>query len=113
MHELSLIQQEVQRVSKEAGEKKVHKIFFNLGKLSHGTPESIKEAFSLVVHNTPLFGAEVIVNVIEPKIKCASCGHDFTEDKKIYFKCPKCYSSSIEIVSGKECSIDHLEYIPE
>jgi len=110
MHELSLIRQEIERFVREASLKKVKKIYFNLGRLAHGTPESIKQAFSLATVDTPLFGAEVIVNIIEPKIRCSRCGYDFLEDKKFIFKCPKCYSTSIDVVAGKECSIDHLEY---
>ena len=110
MHELSLVQQEVAKASKKIKEKKVHKIFFSLGKLAHGTPESIKEAFSLAVSDTPLFGAEVVVNVIEPKVKCSSCGYEFASDREITLACPKCRSTSTEVVSGKECCIDHLEF---
>jgi len=110
MHELSLVQQEVAKASKEVGSKKVHKVIFNLGKLAHGTPESIKEAFSLAVPNTPLFGAEVVVNVIEPKVKCSSCGYEFNSDREIALACFKCKSTSTQVVSGKECCIDHLEF---
>ena len=109
MHELSLIQKEVARAAQQVGKKKVRTVFFSLGKLAHGTPETIRNAFSMSVPNTPLMGAEVIVTVIEPRVKCSSCGYEFKAENTLDFHCPQCSGSSTEIVAGKECYIDRLD----
>ena len=109
MHEFSLVKQEVQRIMKQIGSKKVGKITFLLGKLAHGTPESIKKAFEVATQDTNLSNAKVEIIVIEPKIKCSSCGNVFNTENELKLSCPKCSSFSNELISGNECYIKDIE----
>ncbi len=111
MHEFSLVKKEVDRLRDKVKGKKVSKVIFFLGRLAHGTPESIKNAFKLATDNTPLSGADLKVVSIEPKVKCSSCENIFVIEGDINLSCPKCGSKSNELISGEECYIDSVEAV--
>ena len=109
MHEFSLVKKEVERIKDKIGPKKVAKVTFVLGKLAHGTPESIKQAFKVASIDTNLEGAKVEVIVKEPELKCLSCNNLFKVTGELKLSCPKCDSTSNEIVSGEECYVESIE----
>ena len=109
MHEFSLVKKEVQRALAKLNGKKVTKVRFLLGRLAHGTPESIREAFKIAAKDTALSGARIEVVTVEPKVKCNSCGKSFSVAKEINLSCPSCSSKSNELISGQECFIENIE----
>jgi hydrogenase nickel incorporation protein HypA/HybF len=109
MHEFSLVKREVERLEQRIKGKKVDKVIFSLGKLAHGTPDSIKKAFKTVTIDTPLSEVAFEVISIEPKIKCLSCGEILNIDNGFGLKCANCGSSSNELISGDECFISSVE----
>lgn len=109
MHEFSLVRKEVELLQSKVNGKRVNKVIFCLGGLAHGTPESIAQAFKIATVDTPLSEAELQIKIIEPKLKCSSCGNVFNVDKKPVFSCLACGSNLNEIISGQECSIDSVE----
>ncbi|MFH1621560.1 MAG: hydrogenase maturation nickel metallochaperone HypA [Candidatus Omnitrophota bacterium] len=109
MHEFSIVKKEVKRLSHKINGKKVSKVVFSLGRLSHGTPESIKEAFQTITVDTGLSVAEFEVLSIDPRIKCLSCGAIYGIENDINLKCPSCGSSSNEVIAGQECYISSVE----
>ena len=109
MHELSLVKKEVENLRSKVNGKKVSRVVFSLGRLSHGTPESISKAFKSVTFDTPLSKAELQVISIDPKIKCLSCGKVFQATKDLSLNCTDCGSSSNELIKGEECHISSIE----
>lgn len=109
MHEFSLVKKEVERAAAKVNGKKVGKVVFVLGKLAHGTPQSIKEAFKIAAQDTSLCKAKLKVVAVEPKVKCSNCGKVFSVNKEINLSCPECKSKSNELVAGEECYIDSIE----
>ena len=111
MHEFKLVKREVERIKDKTNGKNVSKIVFALGRLAHGTPGSIREAFKVATLNTSLFNAVVEVIMIDSKVKCSSCDNIFSAEGEFNFSCPKCSSSSNELISGNECYIDRIEIL--
>jgi len=109
MHEFSLVKKEVERVIAKVNGKKVKKVRFLLGRLAHGTPQSIKEAFKITTKDTILSTANIEVIVVEPQVKCNNCGKVFSVTKEINLSCPDCNSKSNELASGEECYIENIE----
>jgi hydrogenase nickel incorporation protein HypA/HybF len=109
MHEFSLVKKEVDRLKNKINGKKVKKIVFSLGRLSHGTPESINQAFKTATANTSLSKAEIEIVSIEPKIRCLSCGKVFQVTGDLKLNCIKCGSFSSELIEGEECYISSIE----
>ncbi|MDD5005847.1 MAG: hydrogenase maturation nickel metallochaperone HypA [Candidatus Omnitrophica bacterium] len=109
MHEFSLVKKEVERIKNKIEGKKVSSAVFFLGRLAHGTPDSIREAFKIASVNTPLAHAKLEVKRINPKVKCLSCGKIFSLTREINFSCPLCNSKSNELIAGEECYIDSIE----
>lgn len=109
MHEFSLVKREVEKLQKKVGNRDVKKVVFFLGRLAHGTPNSIREAFKIAVFNTPLSNTKLDVKTIEPKAKCSSCGKIFRIQKNMNFSCDRCGSKLSDLISGNECYIDKVE----
>jgi len=109
MHEFSLVKKEVEKAIRRTEGKKVTKIKFLLGKMAHGTPQSIREAFKIAAKDTAMSNVELDVVVVEPKVKCSGCGKVFNVDKEINLACPHCNSKSNELVAGEECYIENIE----
>ncbi|MDD5292017.1 MAG: hydrogenase maturation nickel metallochaperone HypA [Candidatus Omnitrophica bacterium] len=109
MHEFSLVKKEVEKALGKVAGKKVSRVKFLLGRMAHGNPQSIREAFKIAAAGTALSGAELEVVVVEPKVKCGGCGKVFNVDKEINLSCPHCNSKSNELVSGEECYIENIE----
>ncbi|MFC1645879.1 hydrogenase maturation nickel metallochaperone HypA [Candidatus Omnitrophota bacterium] len=109
MHEFSLVKKEVDRLKDKVNGKKVNKVVFSLGRLSHGTPQSISQAFKTIAVNSPLSSAELQVVDIEPKIKCQSCGEIYGAEGGMKLTCVQCGSGSSEVIAGQECYISSIE----
>ncbi len=111
MHEFSLVKKEVDHLKSKINGKKISKIVFSLGRLSHGTPQSITEAFQTIAADTPLSNVEFEVVSIDPRAKCLSCGEVLNSEvsNNMELTCIKCGSNSSEIISGEECYISSVE----
>lgn len=109
MHEFSLVKKEVERVLPKVNGEKVSRVVFFLGRLAHGTPRSIEEAFKIAARDSVLSKAKLEVVKIEPKVKCSSCGKVFSVNEEINLSCPGCQSKTNELVCGQECYIDSIE----
>ena len=109
MHEFSLVKKEVERLREKVNGKKVSKVVFSLGRLAHGTPSSIRDAFLVATSDTSLSGAELEVLSIDPKVKCLTCGYSYNVEGDIKLICPECGSESNELIAGKECYVDSIE----
>ena len=109
MHEFSLVKKEVEMLRSRINGKKINRIVFFLGRLAHGTVDSITEAFKVITANSPLSDAEIQIVSVEPKVKCSFCRDTFNADSEINLTCPKCGSKSNELIAGNECHIDSIE----
>jgi len=112
MHEMSLMENVLGAVRKNAAQmniNKVQRIKLVVGKLSMAMPDSLRFAFEALKQDA-LF-KEAVLDIEEKPIicRCSSCEYDFQPDEEYNFICSRCDSGLIEIVSGRELYIDCYE----
>ncbi len=113
MHELGIAQDfwaVIKEQAKLNGLKTVSKIVIILGEASGIDKDFLAHSFKdHILPGTFAAGAEL---EIVPKglcAKCNSCGSEITTDMITALNCPRCKSSNIEIVSGKETYVQSIE----
>ena len=58
-------------------------------------------------------GAELKVNMIDPRSRCPECGDEFEHDR-FHRTCPNCGNALTELIAGREMQLDSIEVdIPE
>lgn len=110
MHELGIVYQVVKtidQVKKEQGLTDIESITLEIGEMSDVVPKFIEEAWQAVKETTQYPNAKMIIEVIEARAKCKDCGH-IVLVRNINFECPKCNSTQLEIISGREFDIKQI-----
>jgi len=87
---------------------KIGRIKLLVGEMTNVEPESLKFCFTALAAGTIAEGAELDISITPLVGRCSVCGSEFPV-KGYYFICTQCQSSSVEIVSGRELRVDHLE----
>ena len=111
MHETSIAQNLLDIIlekAKECNAKRITKITLKLGEFAGINQDSLKFAFENLTQKTIVEG--VIVNIVSLPLlgKCRKCEKEFTINK-VEFKCPKCGSLQLDIVSGEDLYVDNIE----
>jgi hydrogenase nickel incorporation protein HypA/HybF len=95
MHEYSIVQDLVEKLLHEMDEKgatSVKEIRLRRGSTFAEAP--LQQAFLIMTENTPLEGAELVIEAFNVEYKCASCGYTqvVTSDDLIghLYVCPEC-----------------------
>lgn len=113
MHELSImgnILDIVLEYAGKAGAKKVSKINLIVGDLSDLIPEWMQTYFEFVSKDTIAENAKLEINRVPAVIRCKQCNHEFTLNRENWqFSCTKCQSSDIELLSGREFTVESIE----
>jgi hydrogenase nickel incorporation protein HypA/HybF len=91
-----------------AKDKEVTKIVVKIGKMSGIEPYFLKESFDIFKEGTICADAEMEIEEVDIKIKCAECGEESLIEG-FDFHCPKCGSSKTSIIAGEEMHIDYIE----
>jgi len=86
----------------------VEKVNLKVGKLAAIVPDSLRFCFDIVVKDTPIKGAKLVIKEIDVVARCNDCQTKWTISEPV-FSCKKCKSGSIEILSGRELDIDSIE----
>lgn len=113
MHEMGIAMQVAEIATSSIpedlkGVKKVERVNLRVGKLSSVIPESLRFCFEVVVKDTPLDGAELVMEEVPVVTTCKECHEQWTLDTPS-FACKKCGSGSIEVISGRELDITSIE----
>ena len=78
MHELGIMTGVVDSVSqaaRESGATRVLKVTLSVGVMTEAIEDALHFAFEVLTEQEPFFkGAELVVNMIEPKSRCPECG---------------------------------------
>lgn len=107
MHEMSIAMSVIDAVTEKArqeGCSKVTVIELVVGKLAGVEVESLKFCFSAACRDTPADGAELVIDEIEAKGRCESCGESFSV-MSFYAKCPVCGQFRVTVESGQELAV--------
>ncbi len=118
MHELSMAQAIVDTVL-DAAEKndaeEIVEVTIEVGKLTMLNPEQLKFLLDVIVEDTLLENAELIIEDIPVEIKCHICefeGLANTDDSDHYLAivlCPECGERNVEILKGRECNVKTIK----
>ena len=111
MHELS-IAQSICEIALESLQQHpghvVSKIGLKIGALSDVMPDALDFGFEVSKKEYGLADAQLIIEAVPARGKCRSCGAEF-DAAGFRFICPKCDSIGVDLLSGQEMEISHLE----
>ncbi len=111
MHELSLAQsiaEIAQNAADANGRGKVVTVFVRVGELSGVVIESLTFCFSAITAGTPLEGAALCVDRVPVRARCRTCGTG-CDIRDFVFRCPTCGGGDLEIITGRELQVSHIE----
>ncbi len=113
MHELSVMSNILDIVLEYAGKNgatRVSKIYLVVGDLSDLVPEWMQTYFDFVSKDTIADKAELHITRVPAVLKCRSCSFEFTLSRENWqFSCPSCSASDVELLSGREFTVESIE----
>ncbi|MEW5806408.1 MAG: hydrogenase maturation nickel metallochaperone HypA, partial [Acidobacteriota bacterium] len=86
---------------------KVNTITLKLGEMAGIDREALSFCFEVASKNTCAEGAALNFEMIPLMGKCRAC-ESFFKVKDFVFRCPFCQGIEIEVVSGREIRISHI-----
>lgn len=119
MHEFSTMQniaEVILQESRKHNAKKILRVTLKIGELTFLGPDQLRFAFNVLAKGTIMEDAQLIIEKIQPQVKCA-CGYlgatEYDETRDLHFsvpllKCPRC-GSSVDIVKGRECLVSDIQ----
>lgn len=111
MHEMAIAQGILDIVLEAAAENDaaaVVRIKLQVGEMTEVVPEALTFCFAALAAGTAAAAAELEVEVMPLVGRCRDCGREFRVER-FRFLCPGCGSAGVEIVSGRELRVEHLE----
>lgn len=111
MHEMSIAQSVIDIVEEEMQKnnaKVLRSVRLNIGQMSAIVPDSLSFCFEIIIKDTPLDGARLIMDLIPLMGYCHACEEEF-EIEDYVFSCPKCGDTKIETTAGQDLSIVEIE----
>ena len=111
MHELGImtgVMDAVTKTAEEAGALKVLKVTLSVGVMTEAIEDALQFAFEALSEGTLCEGAELVINMVQPRSRCLECGEEYEHDR-FHMLCPKCGGFATELIAGKELQIDSIE----
>lgn len=108
MHEMSIAVAMVEQVTEAPaadGHGKVSAVRLRLGELAGVVADSLRFCFSLACAGTVLDGAELLVDHVPGRARCAPCGAEWATGMPPQLCCPQCEGGRAELLSGREMQI--------
>lgn len=116
MHEMGIVLEIIDiataSIPTELNGARVAKVNLEVGKLSAVVPDSLRFCFEVARKDTPLAGAELVIEEIPVAVRCRDCDARWTIDEPV-FVCERCQSGSVEVLSGRELDIKSIEIAEE
>jgi hydrogenase nickel incorporation protein HypA/HybF len=107
VHELALTDGIVQMLRERLGDRRVCRVRLEVGRLTAVLPDAMRFCFDVCSRGTPLAGAELLIDEVPARIRCAQCGEESEPDGTIAL-C-RCGSAAVEILAGRELRIKEVE----
>ena len=107
MHELAIATSVLDQISACVGDRPVHGVRLEIGRLSGVSVDSLRFCFELAAAGTNADGADL--DIVEPpgRARCSTCAEEFLVDDPILL-CA-CGSSDVRILGGDELRIVSVE----
>lgn len=87
---------------------RLKEVKLKIGGMRQIIPEYLYFAYKTMTNDTQLFGSELNIKVIPIKVSCENCNFNGDLPSRNIL-CPKCKSSSIILMNGKELFIESIE----
>lgn len=110
MHELGLLHQVIKTIDGvmvEQGLTEVDSITLTVGEMTDVVPRFLEEAWKVAKDGTSYPNAILKVEISPAIAKCQACNFQASV-KEFDFACPKCNSSSLKVISGREFEIKEI-----
>jgi len=112
MHEVALAEGIFRIVSEQVLKTRpgarVVSVVVTIGELSHAEPHALTTAFLVMIKNTPIDGARLIIERTKAEAVCTECDATFSPAELI-FVCPHCGSPFTEVTAGQELLVSSIE----
>ena len=112
MHEMGIAMQIIEiataAIPEGAPEGCVERVNVKVGKLSAIVPDSLRFCFDIASKDSPLNGAQLVIEEIPVRARCSACRNEWTINEAV-FSCPACGSGDIKLISGQELNIESIE----
>ena len=111
MHEMSIAQAILGVVENELqrhGLDRAAVIRVKVGQLSGVVPHSLAFCWQVVTEDGPAAGSRLDIIDVPAKARCLNCDHEF-EIRDFKFVCPECQSTDLDLLTGRELTVDSLE----
>lgn len=108
MHELALSGAVLNTVVKHAGSRRVRVVSLRIGQLRQVVPETLEFYFQLVARDTVCEGARLEQQLVQARLRCACCGHEWTIEIPA-FRCQACGGGEVSALSGEELEVESIE----
>ena len=108
MRELALAQEILLAVLDAAGDQPVRRVDVRVGALQLLAPESLQLAFQSASEGTLAQNAALRIQEVPARLRCKQC-RVVTIARQPPFRCERCSSAGVEIVSGEEVQVDAVE----
>jgi hydrogenase nickel incorporation protein HypA/HybF len=115
MHEMAIAQSLIGILKEEMdkhGVSNLKRVRVRHGALSGVVPDALSQAFVVSVMDTPLEGAEIVLEEVPLRLKCSGCGIEFSPEEGllVLMPCPECGEEiGHEVIEGKELYIDGMD----
>jgi hydrogenase nickel incorporation protein HypA/HybF len=111
MHEMALADHILKIVLQKAGEhdlNSIEEISLVSGELMGVVFDTLEFCFQVISEGTIAAEAKLSFKVLEVRIKCRNCQHEFSWHKYGYH-CPECKRQDGQMVSGKEFYVEYIQ----
>ena len=111
MHEMAIAQGILDIVLEAAARNDaatVTRIKLQVGEMTEVVPEALAFCFTALAAGSAAAAARLDIEMMPLVSRCRDCGWEFRVER-YRFLCPACGSAALEIVSGRELRVEHLE----
>ena len=112
MHELTIAVEIIRVVRESLAQEqlpRVKRINLVIGRTAAVQEDCLRVGLEAVTHDTPLSGAQVEIEFVEPLFRCRSCGGEFESQSWFSSPCPECGSFGCDLLKGDELSVASVD----
>ena len=110
MHEVSLMSnllETVERAASKEGAEIIRVIHLRIGEMAGVNIDALSFAFDVLSKGTMVEGGKLEFERVPLCVRCQECGLD-SQLNDFIFRCDRCGSPDIEILTGREIEVDYI-----
>lgn len=108
MHEMSIamaVVEQVEDAARSGTGEAAEAVRLQVGELAGVVPDALRFSFSLACAGTVLDGAELEIDHVTARARCAPCATEWNTGMPPRLCCPDCGGATADMVSGRELQI--------